>query len=704
MSGVCPFDVSRLARMGHLKGERIRSSDVQTIKVANVDIDDSEQYLSCPNLWVRCADGGRLPIKRRGGDYGIHGFSMDGNGTYDFLTYYGSLSLRKWVRYTEAQAFELHVTARGRYAIVMEYADAWAYPSTVKAGKRLEFDDHDFARHVIPIGCDVRQNSHGTVPVLVGFRIETASDCDVHSLGWFAHVDAVRDVTLAICTTTFRKERYIRANIEKIKRDILYGDEADYAKVAEDDGFDEASRHLVMNVVDNGRTLPVDELEGNGVHVFPNPNAGGAGGFARGMIESIDEHATHALMMDDDVRFCTEAFVRTFNLLRIVRGEYADAFVSGGMLSMYDGDLQTEDTGFMGYDGYCHAVKPIMRLSLMHEAVHNETFEPILYRPECQDLRQQYAAWWYCCIPMSQIKHRGLPLPLFVRFDDVEFALREHDYAKNRFMTMNGICVWHEPFFLRYDAAVEKYQTSRNVLIIRAASDAAPESDFLRMIEQQFSLEVKRLDYDDAEIVCEGIEDYLRGPDVCFAPGFAERRFLETHKSREGTMSFDEARDKLLDLGLDIDGIEPCDATRDYNRNIAERGKDLVTYLGHDLTKLMVGRSERSDAHDGGDEEEAWYYSQADKVAIMVRDAGAYQAGEIRNADVIVAIDLPNKRVSIRRRDNDRFGVLYRRFRHDIRQVKARDTELRQAYKDAAARMHTRGAWERYLGLDAGTH
>lgn len=387
---------------------------------------------------------------------------MNGNGTYDFMTYYGALSLRKWVRYTEAQDFELHVTARGRYAIVMEYADAWAYPSTIEEGKRFEFDDADFAKHVIPIGCKMRQNTHGTVPVLVGFRIETASDCDVHSLGWFAHVDKVRDVTLTICTTTFRKEKYIRANIAKIKRDILYGDEADYAKVAEDDGFDEASRHLVMNVVDNGRTLPVDELEGNGVHVFPNPNAGGAGGFARGMIESIDEHATHALMMDDDVQ--------------------------------------------------------------------------------------------------------------------------------------------------------------------------------------------------------------------------------------------------LLDLGLDIDGIEPCDATRDYNRNIAERGKDFVTYLGHDLTKLMVGRSERSDAHDGGDEEEAWYYSQADKVAIMVRDAGAYQAGEIRNADVIVAIDLPNKRVSIRRRDNDRFGVLYRRFRHDIRQVKARDTELRQAYKDAAARMHTRGAWERYLGLDAGAH
>lgn len=675
------------------------SDDVQTVKLANVDIDDSEQYLSCPNLWVRCTDGGHLPIKRRGGEYGVHGFSLGADGTYDFMTYYGALSLRKWVMYTEAGGFELRVTAKGKYAIVMEYADAWAYPSTVVEGKRYEFDDSGYDRHIIPIGCDLRQNSHGTVPVLVGFRIETASECDVHSIGWFASVGFVRDVKLAICTTTFRKERYITANIEKIRRDILYGTEKEYAGLEDDDGFDEASRHLVMNVVDNGRTLDVDALSGNGVRVFPNPNAGGAGGFARGMIESMDEDATHALMMDDDVRFCTEAFVRTFNLLRIVRDEYADAFVSGGMISMYDGDLQTEDTGFMGYDGYCHAVKPAMRLSLMHEAIHNETFEPCVYRPDCQDMRQQYAAWWYCCIPMSQIRRRGLPLPLFVRFDDVEFALREHDWTKNRYMTMDGICVWHEPFFLRYDAAVEKYQTARNSLIISAASGAAPMSDFQHMIRQAFSLEIKRLDYDDAEIVCEGVEDYLKGPEACFAPGFAERRFIETHKAREGTMSFEEARDTLLDLGLDIDGLEPSDAIKDYKRTVIERGKDLVTYLGHDLTKVIGGGHPGTERVEHTDEENAWYYSQADKIAIMVRDPGAYQPGEIRNADVIVAIDLPNKRISIRRRDNDRFGNLVKRFDHDMRQVRARDTELRQAYKDAAAMMRTRGAWELYLGL-----
>ena len=31
-----------------------------------------------------------------------------------------------------------------------------------------------------------------------------------------------------------------------------------------------------------------------------------------------------------------------------------------------------------------------------------------------------YAGWWYCCIPVEHIEDRGLPLPVFVRGDDVE--------------------------------------------------------------------------------------------------------------------------------------------------------------------------------------------------------------------------------------------------------------------------------------------
>lgn len=666
-------------------------------KLANVDIESSKQFMTCPTMWVSCEEGSGMPMVPHGSDNGgrRHAFVLPHDGTYDFMTYYGSLSLRKWDEYTTAHDYELHVTAKGKYAVTIEYADAYAYPSSVQDGKTYEFTDDTMTRHVIDLGLDGKHNQHGALPVLVGFRIVTGStDCEFDSVAWFAHADSVRDVSIAICTTTFKKESYVKRNVSKIKETILYKADGNYDDVCDDDAFDEVSRHLYMNVVDNGRTLDARDIDGNGVKVFPNPNAGGAGGFARGMIESIDEGVTHAIMMDDDVSFCTEAFVRTYNLLRIVRDEYADAFVSGGMLSMYDVDMMSEDTGFMSYGGGCQAVKHPMRLSLVHGIIDNETFEPPLYRDECQDIRQQYAAWWYCVIPMTQIKRRGLPLPLFVRYDDVEYALRDNDDEHRHFMTMNGICVWHEPFFMRYDPAVERYQTTRNSLIIRAASDAAPKSDFTTMINETFKLELKRMDYDDAELMCEAVEDYLQGPDVTFAPGFAERRFLETHRTCERGIPFEQARDKLLDFGIDIDDIEPNDVFHDRNRNRFERVMDVMTYMGHDMRSHghAAGDDATPDAVDAAD-------GQAEKVVIMSKDPGAYQPGEIRNADVIIAIDAINKKVAIRRRDNERFNRLRKRFKHDMRMVQARQSELRDAYHAGAARMHTRGAWELYLGL-----
>lgn len=40
--------------------------------------------------------------------------------------------------------------------------------------------------------------------------------------------------------------------------------------------------------------------------------------------------------MDDDVEVSPESILRTYNLLRIVNDEYAEAFVSGAMLNIED--------------------------------------------------------------------------------------------------------------------------------------------------------------------------------------------------------------------------------------------------------------------------------------------------------------------------------------------------------------------------------
>jgi hypothetical protein len=102
-------------------------------------------------------------------------------------------------------------------------------------------------------------------------------------------------------------------------------------------------------------------------------------------------------------------------------------------------------------------------------------------------------------------------MPFFVRGDDAEFGLRTEG---RKFMTMNGICVWHMSFGKsKFNAFNECYLAIRNVLIISAitrscAGVAAYDNIFLHDIET----ELRKFNYDYADMMCDAVEDYLRGP------------------------------------------------------------------------------------------------------------------------------------------------------------------------------------------------
>mgnify|MGYP006976954123 FL=1 len=60
----------------------------------------------------------------------------------------------------------------------------------------------------------------------------------------------------------------------------------------------------------------------------------------------------------------------------------------------------------------------------------------------------EFNAWWYCCFPMDVVSEENLPLPIFIRGDDLEYGLRNMKHL----ILMNGICVWHEPFENKYSS------------------------------------------------------------------------------------------------------------------------------------------------------------------------------------------------------------------------------------------------------------
>lgn len=640
------------------------------IRIANVTVYDLPQYAQQPALWCRSTKQA-MPIVT---DDGIPGAKLPGGGSYDFLTYFNALSIRKWREYTTAESFSLVLHLTGSGTVRLTKADTLDYyPRGVSDKTPVEFSwsGLDKTEVVIDVPSDIDGN-----PSIVGFTIETDSEVILSDSYWMALVpeDKVRHVVLSLCTTTFKKEEYVLRNVDLFNRFIANSDDEDIRS------------SMYMHVVDNGRTLNAEEVEiAPTIKLHANPNAGGAGGFARGMLESMWQKpkATHVLLMDDDVQISPESLTRTFSLLRIVNDEWSDAFIEGAMLSMLEPELMHEDTGFMNADGYCVPEKHVLncfrpkQLTRLNDLARIEEYDRGRYETDEPAMAQEYGAWWFCCIPMTRIEELGLPIPMFVRFDDVEFSLRRPP----KIMTMIGISVWHSPFFLRYDGAVERYQVSKNAYILKSVVDGGMDlTEFDESIYRMVQLELKRFNYDNAELVIAGVEDYLAGPSRTFAPGFAEEKFMWSHKHAEQLRPIDEMADELADLGIDVDALNADVVERGKGRSRMDRVLDFVSFNGQRFIKDQ--------------------YTQSGKVAVMDFSSGTYNPGVIRQSETIVAIDLQNRKAVIRHKDIDRFNRIWGRYRHVSAELDKRRNELASEYRDAADTMRTVDAWCNYLGIE----
>ncbi len=639
---------------------------MQQFKLSNVLLHTSWQFHKAPTLY--CAvDGEEAVLAPVKGDSAT--CELRGPGSFDFTTFFNSVSVFKWRRYADVEKIWLHVELKGAAAMLVQTrADSYSYHPEQVPGSEMQVAESDEWQ-----AYDVELDLNAT-EVVHAFALETDGSVYIRGAYYYTEVDParLRDVELALCTTTFKKEEYVHRNVEVINQRLLASGE-------------DVVGHFHMHIVDNGRTLDAASLESEQISVHPNPNAGGAGGFARGMIEAMEQEprATHVLLMDDDVRISAESIIRSYQLLRIVNDEYAGAFLSGAMMNMDEPEARTEDVGYVDVRGKYFPLKPWGRMSVLHDMVYSESFtvpESVSNRPDM--VEQCYAAWWYCIIPVTAIETHGLPLPVFVRCDDVEYNLR----CRPRLMAMNGICVWHEPFNMRYSAAVERYQMVRNVNLAQFTTGMASMSDFRRDFKRTFRLDIKKFDYDDAELTLEGFEDFLKGPDFIATPGQAEKSYLAALKKQERFKTFDEARDELAEMGIDLDKITICDVLKlssETNAGYIERFKRRV--VKEQLTGQRFAGSK--------------YYDAATPVIIDAK--GYYDPdSKINHHDTIVAIDVERRRVAIRRMDRERFNTLWKRYKEDLKAYHDNKERLKAEYAAAREKLTSLAFWKHYLGMD----
>ena len=144
-----------------------------------------------------------------------------------------------------------------------------------------------------------------------------------------------------------------------------------------------------------------------------------------------------------------------------------------------------------------------------------------------------FNAWWYCTMPIDIVTDVNLPLPIFIRGDDVEFGLRNMKHL----ILMNGICVWHEPFENKYSSSMY-YYIFRNRLIDNAVRGIEYSKErFMADFKEQYFREIFTLRYKNAQLLLNGAQDFLKGPE-----------WLMKQDGEELNMSIMKAGYKLVDL------------------------------------------------------------------------------------------------------------------------------------------------------------
>ncbi|MGI6591604.1 MAG: glycosyltransferase [Eggerthellaceae bacterium] len=572
--------------------------------------------------------------------------SFSFSGEVDFCTYFNAISVEKWRRYTDIMTIRLHLEIAGDPCrislegltlgeddlIHVSHGDR----STVGASQ-------DFSR----VEVDVPFNN----TTVAGFKISSEGTTTIRNAYYYtlAEFEKIHPVDLALCITTFKKEEYVIPNIERIKRDVL-GVPGPLAE------------RFHLYVVDNGRTLDAQRLSDEGVTVLPNDNVGGSGGFARGMIEAMNapRDFTHVILMDDDVRVSPESFRRLYALLSLANSRYALSFVNGAMLELERPNIQFEDISFVRDSGGYQKIKPDLSIDKIHDIVTNESIDV--------ERDKAYGAWWFSCIPMSCIRENGLPLPFFVRCDDVEYGMR----CEPTYMTMNGICVWHSRFIGRFRASVDCYQYVRNMLITIAVDNCSSESLFMLRFWRIFHIYLRSMNYSAAELWLDGLRDYLKGPDFLMSVDGAD--LMKANSAKNEKLEPIEDLDPQMMSGLHWKD-EWLD--KDDDRPAFLKALETIPHDRHRFPRWMLRKKPGVVAPN---------FSLAPWTTTAMREN-------------LVVLNAGGKEGTVRHIDRARYRELIGRY-HDLRfDYRNKGKVVAEQYRDAFREMTSQSFWKEYLHL-----
>ncbi|MHB1089487.1 MAG: glycosyltransferase family protein, partial [Ilumatobacteraceae bacterium] len=250
-------------------------------------------------------------------------------------------------------------------------------------------------------------------------------------------------------------------------------------------------------VVDNARNIAFDTAPDAPLTVVGNSNLGGAGGFARGLMQLRREGwATHVLFMDDDITLEPEALVRTMALFRFAKDD--KLCVHGAMLSEERQWMQFE----AGAEYSWRSIYPLQALGR-----DDDLRDRKIALVDAPEIPFAYTAWWYTAFPINITSDN--PLPVFVRGDDVAFGLM---HTGKHTVTLNGIIVWHADFGLKNNPSSLYYEARNLALVDTLVFDKHRWWNLAYRFASFGFRNLFSMRYASTEYMLRGLHAYMAGP------------------------------------------------------------------------------------------------------------------------------------------------------------------------------------------------
>jgi galactofuranosylgalactofuranosylrhamnosyl-N-acetylglucosaminyl-diphospho-decaprenol beta-1,5/1,6-galactofuranosyltransferase len=398
------------------------------------------------------------------------------NGILDLGTYFNSFSIDKWKKYTCVSKISILLRLKGKFKL-----DAYTFvaysgtKSTVYQRQLQSIALDEYTEGLIDLDIS---NLSG----LLCFRLEALSDrCCFAGGSYTSKQSPINNISLALVTCTYKRELMVQKTALSIEKCFSAG---------------LSSRNQPeLFIIDNGNTLE-KFTESPNVHIIPNKNSGGSGGFARGMIEVLDKGKfSHLILMDDDIVVDPISISRVISFLEY--SQNTELPISGAMIKLEE-QYRLHESGasvdfFKGFTPLKHGLD----LRELAEVSLSDTEEHVMF-----------GGWWFYCVSTNEIVDNGMPYPFFLRLDDAEYGMR----LAQATITLNGCCVWHESFLAKEKPATVYYYTRNLLIVLSKYFKEVNVLDIVKLLSRDVVRHLFMYRYENANFILLGVKDFFDGP------------------------------------------------------------------------------------------------------------------------------------------------------------------------------------------------